>query len=174
MLPDREVQSELHRLALTLHRDNPGLKWVQLPFHVSLKQSFATEDVAAIEEYFMHFASTLPIQTVVMGRPEIVDGSIFWIPVMRDALRPLHDQLNRDLVGIVSDPSAPFDGPTYRFHLSLGFLGGSASSPILPRHIGINDPKLALRKAALFLFDEYEEGLWQFTTYRTMGLGRAV
>lgn len=150
------------------------MRWVQLPFHISLKQSFALEDVGVAERYFVDFAAALEPVAVPMGDPEVVDGSVIWLPVNEDhVLRPRHDQLNQDLGRLVSDSSAPFDGSSYRFHLSLGFVRGSAATPRLINGVGLKKPRLNLQEAALFLFDEYEEGLWQFTTYRTARLGGA-
>jgi len=50
-----------------------------------------------------------------MDQHAIVGFEVLETPI----LRSLHNRINRELTGLVHDPSAPHDGGDYRFHLTV-------------------------------------------------------
>ncbi len=111
----RELAWEIHRK----YRTGTGICRV-LP-HVSLKQLFEIEDVTRLEAYMREFVQTIrPFKvrcTELQLVPTTIDGietGILWLDVEEtDALRQLHDRLNRELVERFENTQAPFDGLEY-------------------------------------------------------------
>jgi 2'-5' RNA ligase len=176
-LPDRELQNRLTAAALEVHGLTSGrLRWPRLPPHVSLKQPFLIESLAAVEAYFDRLvASTAPLD-VTLGAVEVRPSSlhapdgVVWVNIVDSApLRTVHERLNHDLGEVVQDATAPFDGAPYRFHVTLGFL--PTLDLILPQGgTAFWGETTTFRELGLFLYDGMHQPGWQAIRYKTLPL----
>ena len=150
-----------------------------LPSHVSLKQPFAFEDMDQLETWFDAFAArTAPVDITLDGiyySEWAPYGIIGFEVVETPTLRALHNQINQELPAIVADPSAPHDGESYLFHLTIETGPIDAANPYKPYYEGLADKKFshAFRAEHLALF-YYAPGPIQvgsFILYRVMPLG---
>ncbi|HSL42906.1 MAG TPA: 2'-5' RNA ligase family protein [Anaerolineales bacterium] len=149
-----------------------------LPAHVSLKQPFTFEDIDTLEEWFDSFSSrTAPrrIEFEHIYYDEWDDYAIVGMAVRETlALRALHNQINSELKGIVTDPSAPHDGEEYRFHLTIELGKVGNTNPFkqfyesLPeKHI---DLSFRAETIALFFYADGPIGAGSFLCYKVLPL----
>jgi hypothetical protein len=124
LLADFSTQNFARRMVFELSR-RADLEFfgALLPAHVSLKKPFVFEAMPRLEAWFDSFAArTAPfdvsLASVYYSAWEgygILGLEVVETPI----LRALHTQINRELPGIVENPSAPPDGDEYRFHLTI-------------------------------------------------------
>lgn len=180
LLVDHEMHNIVRKLALEVHRDyGIGLAGSQLPPHVSLKQPFFIADLHAIEAYFDQLAAS--IEPVALSLPRIggpADGPfpVLWLEVEESAsLRALHNRINRELAEQFANTQAPFDGPTYHFHLTIAL--GRDPDPVYQSIITeLAHREIALhtiaRHLVLFYYDEDKISPGSFLTYKILPLGK--
>jgi 2'-5' RNA ligase len=176
LLPETSLQNRACEYVLRSHQTwRERLRWLTLPPHVSLKQPFALESLADVERYFDGLAARTPRFRVPLGPVELqppppgAPEYILWVSVAETkTLRALHDQLNQELKAVVADPSAPFDGADYRFHMTLAFLSEQRSGQETLPELG--GDVADFREIALFVFDGLPEPGWQGMTYKVLPL----
>jgi hypothetical protein len=90
-------------------------------------------------------------------------------------LRNLHAQINRELVGVVANPSAAHDGDEYRFHLTveLGPIGQTNQFKAFYDNLTDKTVNLTFRAyhLALFIYADGPIRSGSFILYRVMPLG---
>ena len=130
LLANYKAQNFVRRIVFELEKDYQiDFMASLLPAHISLKQPFSFESMHILENYFDGLAQRIaPFQIELrqVYYTEWEGYGILGINVREtDILRGLHQQLNRELREILSDPSAPHDGDAYRFHMTieLGIIG---------------------------------------------------
>ena len=92
-------------------------------------------------------------------------------------LRALHQGLNSELQALLDGAPAAFDGPMFRFHMTLALLDEedmkAADIPRLMRDHARLAPNLAFEanQLAMFISDTDETDRIGFLTYRVTSLG---
>jgi 2'-5' RNA ligase len=130
LLSDFHVQNIARRMVYEINRHGRIQFFGSLlPAHVSLKQPFTFEDMGILEEWLEAFSREVAPFQIDLERVyydewdnyAIVGFEVFETPI----LRFLHNRINEELVSLVRDRSAPHDGDSYRFHLTveLGEVG---------------------------------------------------
>lgn len=170
-LPDPDARARLLAWFEVCVSANRGrLRLSGLPPHISLKQPFAIEDRDGVISHHVDLARRLEPLTARLGAPEVV-GSVHWLPVENDEpFRRVHDQLNAELLSVVADPTADFDGPSYRSHMTIGFFEGDGGALT-----AVADPPVAevqLVDLGLFLYEESAAGEWRFHLHSAVALGQ--
>jgi 2'-5' RNA ligase len=182
LLPGRDVQNRVNRLAWSIHqRWNTGTRPRAIPPHVSLKQPFEVEDgaeFAAIDRYLAGLAAEVrPVELVLRGI--LLWETVFAVDVEPSAtLLGLHARLNADLARIVRNPGAPFDGAGYHFHLTVATGGANADAYreiyLAHRDIEFTGPATA-SELAKFVYDTRPgPGALQYMTHTVLALGGAA
>lgn len=172
-LPDPDARARFQSWFELCASANPGrLRLAGLPPHISLKQPFDIEDHDSVISYHVDLARRLQPLAARLGAPEVVH-SVHWLPVQNDEpFRRVHEQLNEELTSIVADPTADFDGPSYRSHMTIGFLE-HVEGALTP----VADPPMTevqLVELGLFLYEESTPGEWTFDLHSTVPLGHGV
>jgi 2'-5' RNA ligase len=182
LLVDHHVHNVMRKLAVEFHaRYGTGLLAAVLPTHISLKQPFPVDDLAALETYFDGLARSLePIPITLTGLELQVTAEdrdevgVLWLAVAENpALRGLHDRINRELAGRFRDTRAPFDGPDYRFHATVA-LGEQPAAVYRALYDQVRDRDVHLsytaRRIALF-YEAKGDRPGRFITYKILPLG---
>ena len=133
LLLDRTLHNVMRKMAYELHRDyRLGFRGAMVPPHISLKQPFHIDDVAALEVYFDAFAASIAPFDVALDGVETLtqligpdgDTGLVWVAVRESpTLRGLHNRLNAELAERFANTAADFDGPKYRFHATIAAAG---------------------------------------------------
>jgi len=93
------------------------------PAHVSLKQPFSFESMEVLEAYLDALAASSTPFGVKLERIYHAQWSgygILGLDVKESAtLRALHNRINEELGELLENPSAPHDGESYHFHLTV-------------------------------------------------------
>src|SRR5512139_2401098 len=179
LLSDFHVQNVARRMVYEIHRHG-GIKFFGslLPAHVSLKQPFTFEDMDMLEEWLESFSREIApfridLERVYYGeweQHEIVGFEVLETPV----LRSLHNRINRELPGLVSDPSAPHDGDDYRFHLTVELGEVGATNPFKQFYDSIPEKRVDLsfmaKHIALFFYADGPIGAGSFICYKVLPL----
>jgi 2'-5' RNA ligase len=184
ILPELSTRNTVSRLVWGLHRQyRIGLRAARHPWHISLKQPFAVDDanLAALETFFDAFASG--IQPFIIHLDQLEQQSsptypgVLWLAARETPeLRALHQQLNTDLQGLLGGAPAAFDGPMFRFHMTLALLDDedmkAADIPRLMRDHARIAPNLAFEsyQLAMFISDTDETDRTGFLTYKVKSL----
>lgn len=185
ILPDLSTRNTISRLVWGMHRQyRIGLRAARHPWHLSLKQPFAVDDtdLAALETFFGGFAAGIKPFTIHLDQLEQQSSPtypvVLWLAARESpALRALHQQLNTGLQALLGGAPAAFDGPTYRFHMTLALLDEedmkAADIPRLMREHARVAPNLALEtnQLAMFISDTDETDRTGFLTYKITSLG---
>jgi hypothetical protein len=134
LLPDAELNNRLAATALAAHAASHGrLRWPRLQAHLSLKQPFVIESLAAVERTIEQLASELAPLRVTLGATEVQPPSpgspeaVVWVGV--DS-HPSLVELERRLEGALS-PAAL--SPAALSHAAL-------SPPVLSVPTGVLSP----------------------------------
>jgi 2'-5' RNA ligase len=153
-----------------------------LPAHVSLKQPFIFESIAALEDWFTSLSSRVNPFRVELdrvyyeacGEYAIVGLEVHETPTLRE----LHSQINRELKEVVQDPSAPHDGDEYRFHLTveLGKIG--SQNPFKQFYETLPEKQVVLsfnaEHIALFFYADGPIQIGSFICYKVLPLNRHI
>ncbi len=150
-----------------------------LPSHVSLKQSFVFEHMPRLEAWFDSFAArTIPFDVTLNSVYYTAwegYGILGFEVVETPVLRNLHVQINRELLGVVANPSAAFDGDEYRFHLTVELGPIAQTNPFKAFYDNLTDKivNLTFRAChlALFFYADRPIRSGSFILYRVMPLG---
>ncbi|HEX5691785.1 MAG TPA: 2'-5' RNA ligase family protein, partial [Roseiflexaceae bacterium] len=128
LLVDQSTHNFMRKLAFELDRlYHTGLQAAVLPAHVSLKQTFRTDDLPAVEAYFDTFAASIQPFEIIFDAVEVQlaagpngDTGIVWLAARETStLRDLHNRLNAELAPRLTRSHADFDGPAFRFHSTI-------------------------------------------------------
>jgi 2'-5' RNA ligase len=128
LLVDQPTHNFMRKLAFELDRlYHTGLQAAALPAHVSLKQTFYTDDLPAVEAYFDTFAASIQPFEITFDAVEVQlaagpnrDTGIVWLAARETStLRDLHNRLNAELAARFTRSQADFDGPAFRFHATI-------------------------------------------------------
>ena len=185
ILPDLATRNAISRLAWSLHRQyRTGLRAARHPWHISLKQPFEVNDadLAALEAFFDDLAAGIRPFDIHLEQLEQQASPtypvVLWLAARESPeLRALHRQLNTGLRALLGDAPAAFDGPQYRFHLTLALLDeqdvAAADIPRLMREHERLEPDLDFAGAqlAMFISDTDETDRTGFLTYKITALG---
>jgi 2'-5' RNA ligase len=153
-----------------------------LPAHVSLKQPFIFESMAALEDWFTSLSRRVNPFRVELdrvyyeawGEYAIVGLEVHETPTLRE----LHSQINRELKEVVQDPSAPHDGDEYRFHLTveLGKIG--SQNPFKQFYETLPEKQVVLsfnaEHIALFFYADGPIQIGSFICYKVLPLNRHI
>jgi 2'-5' RNA ligase len=185
ILPDLSTRNAISRLVWGLHRQyRIGLRAARHPWHLSLKQPFAVDDtdLAALETFFDGFAAGIKPFTIHLDQLEQQSSPtypvVLWLAARESPeLRALHQHLNTGLKDLLDGAPAAFDGPMFRFHMTLALLdeedAKSADIPRLMRDHARLAPNLAFEsnQLAMFISDTDETDRTGFLTYKITSLG---
>jgi 2'-5' RNA ligase len=179
LLADYPVQNFVRRMVYDLNRQyGIGFLASLLPAHVSLKQPFSFESMERLEGYFDALAASVApfeIELDSVYHTHWGEYGILGLNVKEtSALRELHDRIHRELGALFEDVSAPHDGESYHFHLTVE-LGKVEGEDVYKRYYDeMSDKQVNLRftarEIALFYYDGIQAG--SYTTYKVLGLGR--
>jgi 2'-5' RNA ligase len=182
LLADIAAHNLVRQLAWSAHQKyRIGVRASRIPPHVSLKQPFAVSDLPALEAYLGELAASVAPLPLLLPRLEIVpttvDGQatgIFWLAVDETArLRQLHIRICDDLMARLGNTQAPFDGPDYRFHMTiaLGAQPLSVYSEMFEELPGtMVNLNFTAHELALFLYDEDDKTITDYMTYKILEL----
>jgi 2'-5' RNA ligase len=178
LLTDHRVQNYVRRMVYGLNRQHGiGFLASLLPAHVSLKQPFSFESMERLEGYFDALAAGIaPIEIELDSVYHARRGEygILGLNVKgTSALRELHDRVNRELGDLFEDVSAPHDGESYHFHLTVE-LGKVEGEDVYKCYYDqMSDKRVNLkftaREIALFYYDDLKVG--SYMTYKVLELG---
>lgn len=180
ILAGSEVQNYVRRIVYALDRQHnfPFLGSV-LPAHVSLKQPFTFEEMPILENWFDNLSSSIQPFEIRLDHFYHFSGDGYGLlglnVVETPILRGLHERVNRELAQIVADPSADYDGETYRFHLTVE-VGQVGEEDIYRSYYDRLETKqlnlaFTARKLALFYYADRQPGPDSFLVYKVQALG---
>lgn len=178
LLLDHHVHNVARKLAVEVHQTYQiGFAGSQLPPHVSLKQPFSIPTLSAIEAYVDQLAES--IDPVALTFPRLGgpgNAPVLWLEVEETPiLRSLHTRVNQEVAERFPGTQAPFDGPDYRFHLTIA-LGGASTSVYQTMIAEFASRNVAFRAVArhlvLFYYDDDQISPGSFLTYKILTLGK--
>jgi 2'-5' RNA ligase len=161
LLSDYHVQNVARKMVYAIHQRAPIQFFGSLlPAHVSLKQPFIFEDLDILEAWFDSFGSQVSPFRVELDHVYYDQWDDYAIVGLRvretPTLRGLHNQINRELSRIVTNPSAPHDGDAYRFHLTIELGKVDAINPFKEFYESLTEKSLKLsftaKHLALFIY----------------------
>ncbi|MHC4225662.1 MAG: 2'-5' RNA ligase family protein [Planctomycetota bacterium] len=181
LFPDLETANFVRKLGWDLHlRYGIGTLARRVPPHVTLKQPFVAADLARLEEYVDELAQSiapLDVRLSTLGTVEAeIEGNqagIVWLEVEETPrLRALHDRINAELNARFGDTPAPYDGESYRFHItvSIGRASIEAFRTIEAELSGPLDRACRLGELALLVYEEPLGPGAEFMTYKVLPL----
>lgn len=179
LLASREIQNTVRKIVFDFDRQyNLPFMVSLLPAHVSLKQPFGFEEMTSLENYFDSLAASIPPFDILLDRFYYFSGNGYGLlglnVIETPLLRGLHDRLNRELVQVVTDPQADFDGEGYRFHLSItgGQVEGQDAYRAYYEALPVKkvDLSFTARELALFYYADRQPGPGSFTVYKIQAL----
>ena len=149
-----------------------------LPAHVSLKQTFTFESMDTLETWFDSLSRRVAPFRIELDHvyyDEWDDVAIVGFGVKETAiLRNLHDQVNHELKDVVLDPSAPYDGDAYRFHLTIELGKVGETNPFKLFHDSLSNKQVGLsfvaEHLALFLYADGPIEAGSFICYKILPL----
>ncbi len=131
LLADHPTHNTVRKLTWQMYQKyGVSLETSRLPPHVSLKQPFDIPDLGVLESYMDELASSISPVEITLSELEIVEvgvhTSILWLKAEQTpALHQLHSRLNQELAARFGSTQADFDGPDYKFHMTIA-IGGSS------------------------------------------------
>lgn len=183
LLADRGTSNAVRKLAWRVHvRYATGLKARRLEPHVSLKQPFPIADLDALSDYAQELAGHLRPIDVTLARlcavaAAVTDpgSGVLWFDVEDEGeLARLRQRVQGDLERRFGSVEAPFDGASYRFHMTVAIGGPSLSTyRRIVEDLGGEVPPLRcqLDRLAIFAYDRLLAAAENFLTYRVLELG---
>lgn len=186
LLTDTEVHNLVRKMAWEIHeKHGTGTIHNRLPPHISLKQPFDVQDLAALEGYMTQLASSIQPFEVTLTEIQIVpklfagiEYGILWVDVQEtDILRNLHYRLNDELNQRFGNTQADYDGPTYHFHLTVAMAGQPID--VYRRYYStLPNPEVKLRFAvqelAMFVYDEPMGPNGDYLCYKILPIGKEI
>lgn len=179
LLSDFHVQNVARKMVYDIYQ-HTGIKFFGslLPAHVSLKQPFTFEDMDLLEELFESISREITPFQIDLERvyyAEWEQHAIVGFEVLETpALRSLHNRINRELPGLVRDPSAPHDGDEYRFHLTVELGKVGETNPFKQFYDSVPEKQVDLsfmaKHIALFFYVEGPIETGSFICYKVLPL----
>jgi hypothetical protein len=182
VLAGARVQNLARRMVFEIaQRDNVEFFGSILPSHVSLKQGFAFESLPQLESWFDSLAQRTAPFDVTLADIYYTEWSGFGLVginvVDTPCLRGLHEQINRELVTVVEDSTAPHDGHDYHFHLTVEMCRLGETNPLKSYCDALTNKKTDItfraEELAMFLVADRPLAPGSAILYRVMPLGRA-
>jgi 2'-5' RNA ligase len=136
-----------------------------LPAHVSLKQHFTFESIDVLENWFYSFSTRIAPFRIELERifySEYGDNVIVGLKVHETPiLRALHNQINHELANVVLNPSAPYDGEEYQFHLTIELAKAGSKNPFKTFYDSLPEKQVNISFKAEFiaLFFETDQSI---------------
>lgn len=128
LLADSATSNYGAKLMLSAHQiGQVGFEMARLPFHVSLKQTFAISDLNEMEKFFDEFAKNVPQTTVVFENLQVmpnnsiggIESGCLSLRVKKtEYLDSLQKKLFAELEERFGPCPAPFDND-YIFHMTI-------------------------------------------------------
>jgi hypothetical protein len=179
LLSDYQIQNMARRMVYELTQfGKVELLGSLLPAHVSLKQPFTFENMETLEGWFDLFSQRVAPLLIEFDhiyydgwdKYAIVGMHVIETPM----LRGLHNQINHELKDVVRDPTAPFDGDPYRFHLTIELGEVSDPNPYIRYYDSLPekqiDASFLAEHIALFFYQDGPIGLGTFNCYKVLPL----
>ena len=179
LLADYAVQNYARRIVIDLNQTSGVAFFASLmPAHVSLKQPFQFESLDALDRYTAALAGQIVPFEIRLDSLYADEWSGYGILGLRvvetPTLRELHNRLNRELSQIVRDARAAFDGPDYRFHLTIEMGRLAGSNPFQAYLDAHKEPQVSLaftaKALAVFLYTGEPHVAGSFVTYKVLPL----
>ena len=183
LLANTEVYNLVRHLSWEMHSAcHTGTTHCRLEPHISLKQTFHIDDLDALEAYMAELAASIQPFDVTLTELQVqstfvdgIDYGILWIAVDEsDKLCGLHNRLNDELHQRFGDTRAQFDGPDYRFHMTV-MIGGQPVEVYRQYLATLPTPRVDLRftvrTLAMFVYDEPFGPDSDYLSYKILPLG---
>ena len=183
-LLDDATQNEIRRQTLAILRKyGIGVTALLLPQHISLKISFATDQVDNLLAYFdelclSHFPTYVTLQNLEAVAIHDLDAQtgLLWYNVREDArLRKIHNQLNTDLPELLGISNSSIDGDRFYFHSTIAY-GNKSYEEYRQIHAAVagefESISARIDKLAIFCSVQETAVAGQFFTLKTGSLGR--
>jgi 2'-5' RNA ligase len=94
------------------------------------------------------------------------------------ALRALHNQINRELRELFTDPTAPHDGDEYHFHLTIEIGNVGGTNPFKRFYEALPEKQIGLsfmaKQIALFLYPREPIEPGSFICYKILPLTSTI
>lgn len=179
LLADEMTQRLVDQIRQELGVSVATLPRMPLPAHLSLKQPFVCKELAPVEAWLERLASSLsPIEIALerLYHGQYEGQGILGLAAAETAcLRALHNRINAELLAVVADPAAPFDGDAYRFHVTVAMGPLGVDNPYRRYHDAMADPHLDhimfARQLALFVCAGALPTPQDWRLYRSLTLG---
>ena len=179
LLSDYHVQNVARKMVYDIHQRAPIQFFGSLlPAHVSLKQPFTFESLDVLETWFDSFSKQVSPFRVELDHvyyDQWDDYAIVGLGVRETTtIRGLHNQINRELSRIVTNPSAPHDSDAYRFHLTIELRKVGVINPFKEFYESVADKSLELsftaEHLALFIYAGGTIEPGSFICYKALSL----
>ena len=183
LLADYHVQNIARKMVYEINqRANIQFFGSLLPAHVSLKQPFPFESMDVLEAWLEGFSKQIHPFRVELERvyyDQWDDFAILGFEVLETStLRSLHNQINRELKDLFTDPSAPHDGDDYRFHLTVELGKTGNTNPFKQFYESLPEKQIDLsfmaKQIALFLYPREPIEPGSFLCYKVLPLTGGV
>jgi 2'-5' RNA ligase len=179
LLCDEGIQDAVNRLAFDCHfQYGVALDIRKIPPHVSLKQPFEIgETIEELDTALSHLervAATIESSVIRLGECAIWPGVLHFPVIDSHWLRAAHELLNSSLHWAPHSGRADFDGPDYRFHLSvLSDMTAVAKIELcLELAQSIQLEPFTPRKGAVIAYHQRSSGSeWDYVHIKTVRLG---
>lgn len=179
LLADYHIQNIARKMVYEIDQQ-AGIQFLGslLPAHVSLKQPFTFESMDVLEIWLEGFSKQIHPFRVELERiyySQWEDSAIVGFEVLETpTLRNLHNQINRELKELFTDPSAPFDGDDYRFHLTVELGKVGDINPFKQFYESLAEKQIDLsfmaKQIALFLYPREPIEPGSFICYKVLPL----
>lgn len=183
LLANSETHNFVRKIAREFHQGyGASTRHASLPPHISLKQPFHISDLSTLEEHMDELAECIAPFEATLTEVKIVplpfngmEYGILWIDVEEtEALRGLHNRLDKELNQRFGTTTADFDGDAYHFHMTVIMSGKPFD--IYQKFLNkIPDTKVNLRftvqEIAMFIYDEPMGPDGDYLCYRILPIG---
>ncbi len=183
-LLDDNSQNEIRKKASGVIRQyGLGVTALLLPQHISLKISFATNQIHNLLDYFDTLCmENRPIEVGFHGLEVVAiddagtKSGVLWYGAQENSrLRQIHNQLNHDLPQLLQISNASIDGDGFLFHSTIAY-GQKSYAEYREIHAAIasefKEISATIEKLAVFCSLEDTIAAGKFFTYKTRALAR--
>ena len=180
LLADCQVQNYVRRMVFELEQATQiELLASLLPAHISLKQPFSFENMDRLESYFDALAAQIAPFQIELDEiyfTEWEGNGILGINVKEtEILRGLHNQINCELSKLFVNTSAPHDGASYYFHMTIELGKVEDQNPYRDYFDGLESRAVNLayqaKQIALFYSPDHQRS---FICYKVLPLTGAM
>ena len=180
LLADYKIQNFVRKIVFNLNRKyNIDFLVSLVPAHISLKQPFSFENMENLENYFALLARSIKPFEIELDKiyyTEWQGYSILGLNVKEtNILRNLHNRTNKELSELFENVSAPHDGDTYHFHLTIELRKIEGENVYKDYFDNLENKKVNLgysaKDIALFYYSDESFRIGSFMTYEVLPLG---